>query len=181
LSARGAALQASLVAEFDIEGIEQSTHPAVTVAPHLKNDIGIVFVDKDGKEEFQTVLAAQTAIPARRSAEFLAPFEGGDIVVKFVEGVRVIHKTVPEKTSQTNGEKGGDDGDSDLDLSEDEDKEIKSKHMKVESVLAEALLKGVEKNKKVEVTINAGADGSLNVTARIVGTQQGVRGTISAS
>ncbi|KAL8740570.1 MAG: hypothetical protein Q9184_008473, partial [Pyrenodesmia sp. 2 TL-2023] len=42
LSARGAAIQASLIQEFEKEDIEQSTHPMVTVTPHLRRAIGVL-------------------------------------------------------------------------------------------------------------------------------------------
>ncbi|KAF8244661.1 putative Hsp70 chaperone [Wilcoxina mikolae CBS 423.85] len=177
LAARGAAIQASLVSEFDIEDIEQSTHPMVTVAPHLSKHIGVVIVGADGQEHFQSLLPAQTAIPARRAAEFLSPAEGGDVIVKFVEGASEIHKHTPEKPAK---EANGDAEDSDEDDDEEEE-EIKTKHMKVEKLLAEALLKGVEKGKKIEVTVQVTADSVLNVTARVVGTQQGVRGAVKAA
>jgi len=183
LAARGAAIQASLVSEFDIEDIEQSVHPAVTVAPHLGKDIGVVVIGPDGAEQFQSLLPAQTALPGRKTAELLAPSQGGDVVVKFVEGVSEIRRTVPEKTPQANGEKEdgeGEDNDSDLGLSDDEE-EIKSKHMKIDTLLAEALLKGVGKGRKIEVTVNAAVDGSVAIAARVSGTQQGVRGTLKTT
>jgi hypothetical protein len=150
----------------------------VTVAPHLSKDIGVVIVGADGQEHFQALLPAQTAIPARRASEFLAPTEGGDVVVKFVEGASEIHKHIPEKAPKG---ANGDAEDSDEDGEDDEEEEIKTKHMKVEKLLAEALLKGVEKGKKIEVTVQVTADSVLNVTARVVGTQQGVRGAVKAA
>ncbi|CCX04972.1 Hsp70 protein-domain-containing protein [Pyronema domesticum] len=171
LAARGAAIQASLVSEFDVEDIDQSTHPMVTVAPHLSKDIGVVIVAADGTETFQTLLPAQTAMPARRAAEFNAPAEGGDVVIKFVEGGSVIKKEIIPPAPK-------DEDDSDDE--EDEPEEVKSKEMKVEKLLAEALLKGTEKGQKIEVTVQALEAGELNVTARIVGTQNGVRGQVKA-
>lgn len=178
LAARGAALQAALISEFDVEDIDQSTHPAVTVAPHLSKSIGVVVVGADGSEEFRALLPAQTAVPARRVAAFAAPAEGGDVVVKIVEGVSEIRKTIIEKKEEAvNGEGEVED---ESEEEEEEEEEIKTKHMKVDKLLAEALLKGVEKGQKIEVTIQAAADTSLNIAARIVGTQQGVRGVIAA-
>lgn len=103
-------------------------------------------------------------------AEFDAPSVAGDIVVKFVEGSSEIRKTrvVLEK---------GSDSDEDSEA-EDEEEEVKTKHQKVDRLLAEALLKGVEKGQKIEVTVNATVDGNLAVAARIVGTQNGVRGIV---
>jgi len=180
LAARGAAIQASLVVEFDQEDIEQSIHPAVTVAPHLSKAIGVVVSGAAGQEEFQPLLPAQTAIPARRIAEFSAPEAGGDIVVKIVEGAGEIEIHKPEKKQPNGDEKKDEDDESDFSDSEDEEGEIRKKVLKVEKLLAEARLKDVKKGQKIEVTINVGHDLSLAIAARIVGTQTGVRGTVKA-
>lgn len=180
LAARGAALQASLVAEFDVEDIEQSTHPVVTVAPHLSKAIGVIVVGADGSEQFQAILPAQTAVPARRIAEFSVPADGGDVVIKFVEGASEIRKTVPEKKPKAETSDDDEDDEDDDEEEEEEEEEIKTKHMKVEKLLAEALLKDVKKGQKIEVTVQASVDTPLNVAVRIVGTQQGIRGVVSA-
>lgn len=169
LSARGAAIQASLIAEFDQEDIEQSTHPAVTVAPHLVKSIGVVI---DGAEEsFQTLLEAQTAVPARRTAQFLVP-RGGDVIVKICEGVREIVVSKPE--AKPNGVKEVDDSEEE----EEEEADVRNRVFKVEKVVAEAAVKGVPKGSRVEVTLNVGSDLGLSVAARVVGGQQGARGTV---
>jgi hypothetical protein len=116
-------------------------------------------------------------VPARKTAVFAAPAEGGDVVVKFVEGVTEIRKTIPEKKEKAPRE---DEEEEESEEEEEEEEEIKTKHMKIDTLLAEALLKGVEKGQKIEVTVQAAADTSLNIAARIVGTQQGVRGVIKA-
>lgn len=174
-----------MVADFEHEDIDQSLHPAVTVAPHLLKHIGVVIVsDSDGGvETFQPLLPAQTAIPARRIAEFPGPAEGGNVVVKFVEGSRDIVAHTPEP-KQPNGEKKADEDEDDDDSEDDEDdepEEVRSKVLKVDTLLAEALLKDVKKGQRVEVTVNVSADMALNVAARIVGTQQGVRGQVKAA
>ncbi|KAH0607399.1 uncharacterized protein H6S33_002433 [Morchella sextelata] len=173
LSARGAAIQASLVAEFDHEDIEQSTHPAVTVAPHLAKSIGVCI---DGAEEaFQTLLEAQTAVPARRTAQFIAP-NGGDVVVRVCEGVREIVVIKPEK-KPSNGVKDEDEED-DSEEEEEEEEDIKNRVFKVDRVIAEAGIKDVKKGAKIEVTVNVADDLSLNLAARVVGGQQTVRGSV---
>ena len=55
--------------------------------------------------------------------------------------------------------------------------------MRVEKLLADALLKGVEKGKTIKVTIQAAnaADGPLHIAAPIVGTQQGLQGTVKVA
>ncbi|KAL7272940.1 Hsp70 protein that interacts with Zuo1p [Rhizina undulata] len=183
LAARGAAIQASLIAEYEKEDIEQSTHAAVTVAPHLSKPIGVIVI-KDGEEHFQTLLEAQTALPARRTAEFpISHADGGDVLVKITEGLREIIVTKPEKKQPNGDEKAEDedeDEDADLDDEEEEEEDIKNKVLNIDTVLAEAAIKGVAKGGKIEVTINVAADLSIAVAARAVGTQQGVRGTVTA-
>ena len=170
LSARGAAIQASLIVEFDQEDIEQSTHPAVTVAPHLSHPIGVVIGEDNS---FHTILEAQTAVPARRIAQFDVQADG-DVIVRICEGVREI--VVEKVERQVNGEKDEDDSE---DEEDEEEEEERNRVLKVHKVIAEAAIKGVKKGGKVEVTINVSSDLGLNVAARVVGTQIGVRGEVS--
>jgi molecular chaperone DnaK (HSP70) len=183
LQARGAALQASLVQEYEAEDIEQSTHAAVTTVPHLTNAIGVVSVSESGEEVFVPVVVPETAIPARRTIQLLAPKDGGDVYVKIVEGNTHIKVTKPEP--KTNGNKGAtvedakdsDDEDEDSD-EEEEEEEKREKVWKIGSTLAEAAVRGVKKGGKVEVTINVDAKLSVTVTTREVGGKGGVRGTL---
>ena len=172
---RGAAIQASLIQEFDTEDIEQSTHPMVTVTPHLSHAIGILIGSPEDKEDiFRPLLEAETAVPARRVVNFAAPKAGGDVLVKFCEGIREIkiYKSEPKKA--TNGKRAEDD-DSDDD-SEGEDHEIKQKAWKVGKMLAEVAVRNVGKGKKIEVMANVAGDLSVQLTAREVGGKGGVRG-----
>lgn len=170
LTVRGAAIQASLISEFEKEDVEQSTHPAVTVAPHLAKAIGVLVGD-----EFVTLIDANTAVPVRRTAQFNAA--EGDVLVKLCEGVSEIKVTKEEPAPK---EANGDDEDSDDD-SDDEPEEIREKIWKAGDVIAEAAVKDVKKGSKVEVQINVNADLSVQVIAREVGSKTGVRGTIEAS
>ncbi|KAG0633221.1 Hsp70 protein-domain-containing protein [Tuber brumale] len=86
LSAYGASIQASLIAEFDKEDIEQSTHSAVTVAPHLSHPIGVIIGEDNS---FRTMPEAQTAIPAQRIAQFDVQ-SNGDVVVRICGGYDTI-------------------------------------------------------------------------------------------
>ncbi|KAG0634812.1 hypothetical protein HOY80DRAFT_1058937 [Tuber brumale] len=138
LSARGAAIQASLIDGFNKQDIEQSTHPAVSLAPRLPHPSGVIIGEDNS---FQTILAAQTAAPAWRIAQFDVQSDG-DVIVRIREGIREI---VVEQ---------------------------------VRKVIAEAAIKGTAESGKVEVTINVGSDLDLNVAARVVGMQIGVRGEV---
>lgn len=188
LAARGAALQASLIQEFDAEDIEQSIHPAVTTVKHITNAIGVVTLGgADGKEEvFTPVIAPETAVPARRTAHVEVPAAGGDVLVRIVEGNTHIKVTQPEP--KENGDKkakveDAKDSDDDSDFSDDEDEDEQEKREKVwklGATLAEAAIRGVKKGAKVEVTINVLADLSVTVAVREVGAKGGVRGSIPA-
>lgn len=179
LQARGAALQASLIQEFDIEDIEQSTHPAVTAVSHLTNAIGVLSITGDaGKGVFTPVIAAETAVPARRVVHIATPKEGGDVLIKIVEGDSHIKISKPAPKPKTNGEKN--DSDDSEDDSDDEPEDVREKVWKVGNVLAEAAIKGVKKGGKVEIMINVAGDLSVTITCREVGGKGGVRGNLTA-
>lgn len=184
LQARGAALQASLIQEFETEDVQQSTHAAVTTVAHVTNAIGVVALSDDGSEEvFTPVIAPETAVPARRTVHVSAPKDGGDVLVKIAEGNTHIHVTKPEPKAKENGEKkeADDEDDSDFDDDDDEeDDEKREKVWKIGSTLAEAAIRGVKKGGKVEVTISVLADLSVTIQTREVGAKGGVRGTLSA-
>ena len=176
LQARGAALQASLIQEYEAADIEQSTHPAVTTVKHISNAIGVVTRGPDGEDVFTPVMPAETAVPARRTVHIPAPAEGGDVLVKVVEGGTHIKVTKPEPKAK---EEAKDDEDEDSDFDSDEEEEEKrEKVWKIGGELAEAAIRGVKKGSKVEVTINVQADLSVTVTTREVGSKTGVRGTL---
>ncbi|KAK4240124.1 Hsp70 protein-domain-containing protein [Achaetomium macrosporum] len=187
LQARGAALQASLIQEYEVEDIEQSTHAAVTTVPHVTNAIGVISTNEAGEDVFVPIVPPDTAVPARRTFHLSAP-KGGDVLVKVVEGNTHIKVTKPEPKAKENGtskaakvEDADEDGDDDSDFSDDEEEEEEEKREKVwkiGSTLAEAGIKGVKKGGKVEVSITVGADLSVMITAREVGAQGGVRGTL---
>ncbi|KAF5972750.1 Hsp70 heat shock protein [Fusarium coicis] len=177
LLARGAALQASLIQEYEAADIEQSTHPAVTTVKHISNAIGVITVGADGEDVFTPIIAPETAAPARRTIHIPAPKEGGDVLIKIVEGNTHIKVTKPEpKAKEENEDK--DEDDSDFDDSDEEEEETREKIWKIGNPLAEAAIKGVKAGGKVEVTINVLADLGVTVTAREVGGKGGVRGNI---
>lgn len=175
LPVRGAAIQASLVQEFELEDIEQSTHPMVTVTPHLSHAVGVLCISGDESTGvFHAIVDAETPLPVRRSAIISTPREGGDVLIKLAEGARHIKVTKPEPKPKA--EKDADD--SDEDDSEEEEEEIREKTWKVGKVLSEAALKGLKKGAKVEVQINISADLSVNAIFREVGGKGGVRGIL---
>lgn len=182
LAARGAAIQASLIQEFDLEDIIQSAHPAVTVTPHLANAIGVLVLSETTEHGiFTPIISAETALPARRTAIIATPKAGGDVIVKVCEGTRNIKVTKPDfKPKDKSGTvKDSAESDEDEDESSDEEEEIREKVWKVGNVLAEAAIKGVKKGGKVEVMVNVNAELNVQITAREVGAKGGVRGALA--
>ncbi|KAJ5693061.1 Ribosome-associated complex subunit SSZ1 [Penicillium macrosclerotiorum] len=179
LSARGAAFQASLVQEFDREDIEQSIHPMVTVTPHLSKAIGIEF-SSNTDTTFQPLLGAETALPARRIAQYSVPKEGGDVLVRVCEGARNIKVTKPEPKAKEE-KPAADEDDSDFDSDEDEEEETREIVWKTEKPVAELAVKGVKAGGKVEVMVHVNPDLGLQIAVREVGGSSAVRGAINGS
>lgn len=174
LTARGAAIQASLVSEFEKSDVEENTEAVVTVTPHLHHAIGLV-TDESGKESFAVIIDPETPVPVRRTAQ-IPVASGGNVLLRIAEGTRAIDVRKEEKPA-TNGT-AKDEDDSDEDDSDDEPEEIRSKVWKAGKMLAEAGLRDVKKGGKVEVQVNVGADMSVTVVAREVGGKGGVRGAL---
>ncbi|KAJ5095626.1 hypothetical protein NUU61_004982 [Penicillium alfredii] len=178
LSSRGAAFQASLVQEFDREDIEQSIHPMVTVTPHLSKAIGVQF-SAGADVSFQPLLGAETALPARRIAQYFAPKEGGDVLVRVCEGTREIKVTKPEPKEKP--AKTEENEDSDFDSDEDEEEDIREVVWHTEKPVAELAVKGTKPVGKVEVMVHVNQDLGLQIAVREVGGQNAVRGAINGS
>jgi len=181
LNARGAAIQANLVSEFEEQDIQESCHPVVTVTPHLQHAVGVLCISPDEHRNgvFKPLIEADTPVPVRRTAVVATPREGGDVLVKICEAEWHIKV---EKKEQINGEKENveDEGDEEDEDSEEEEEEIRTREWKVGKVIAEAAVKGIKKGGKVEVQINISADFGLHVIARELGKKGGVRGAVEA-
>lgn len=180
LQARGAAIQASMVQEFDKEDIEQSTHEMVTVTPHTQRAIGVQ-VTGQSEDAFTIVVPSATAVPVRKTKVISAP--EGDVLLLVSEAESSIKVTKPDVKPKTNGATVEDAGDSEEDSDEDEDEEdedIREKVFKVTNRLAEFQFKEVKKGTKIEVTINIDSDLGVQITAREAKGKGGVRGTLQA-
>jgi molecular chaperone DnaK (HSP70) len=181
LSARGAALQASLIQEFEKDDIDQSTHEMVTVTPHLTAAIGYQMTNQP-EDSFTVIVPPETAVPARRT-KIISDLEG-DILIRISEGERNIKvtKLEPKPKAEANGTKGEDDDDEDSDdEDDDEPEEIREKLWKPKQTLAELVFRGLKAGSKVEITVNVDAELSLSVTARQVGGKGGIRGEIKSA
>jgi molecular chaperone DnaK (HSP70) len=182
LSARGAAIQASLISEFEIEDVQESCHAVVTATPHLSTALGVLCISSSENQGiFHPLIEAETPVPIRRTATFGVPAAGGDVLIKLCEAKSsVISKPVDKKPKpEANGENDSDD-DSDDDDSEEEEEDLKEKKWAVGKVIAEASIHGTKKGAKVEVQVNVGPDLAITVVAREVGAKGGVRGVVPA-
>ena len=179
LTARGAAIQASLVSEFEKSDVEENTEAVVTVTPHLHHAIGLVIASESGKESFAVIIDPETPVPVRRTAQIPVP-SGGNVLLRIAEGTREIDVRKEEKPATNGTAKDNDDSDEDED-SDDEPEEVRSKVWKAGKMLAEAGIRDVKKGGKVEVQVNVAADMSVTVVAREVGGKGGVRGNLEGA
>ena len=178
LAARGAALQASLIVEFEKEDIEQSTSEAVTVAPHLHDAVGVQMSSVKGESDFSVIVPQDSSAPIRRTAFISAP--AGDVVLRISEGEREIKVTKPAPKS--NGaratEVADDESEEDEDDDDEEEPDIREKIWKAKKPLAEFVFHSLKKGAKIEVTVNVGPDLAVSVSAREASGKAGVRGAI---
>lgn len=180
LQARGAALQANLVRDFDAEEIEQSAHPVVSTVQHTSLAVGVIVKPLGGEatEVFTPIIAAESAVPVRRAILLAAPKEGGDILLQFAEGSTHVHTVTPAKKDEKTKADADDSDEDDSDFdSDDEEEEQRSKGWKVQGLLAEAALRGVKGGAKIEVAISIRADFAVSFTAREVGGKAAIRGS----
>lgn len=155
----------------------------VTVTPHLSNAIGVQLVSADASATdavFRPLVNVDTALPARRVAQYLAPKAGGDVLVRITEGTREIKVTKPEpkeKKEPKADEEDEDDSDFDSDDDDDDEEDIREVAWKATAAnpIAEIAIKGVKAGGKIEVTININQDLGAQITAREVGGKGGVR------
>lgn len=170
-----------MVQEFDKEDIEQSIHPMVTVTPHLRNAIGVQFASGDNVD-MKPLLYPETALPARRVAQYFPPKDGGDVFILVCEGTREIKVTKPEP-KPNDGKPGKVEEDidgSDLDSEEEDEEETREVVWKADKPIAELAVRGIRPGGKAEVMIHVNADLGLQVTAREVGGQNAARGVVEA-
>lgn len=156
----------------------------VTVASHLRNAIGVQLVsagESDASAVFKPLMNAETALPARRAAQYAVPKEGGDVLVRVCEGVREIKVTKPEprESKKAAAVADADEDDSDYE-SDEEDDEVRDIAWKVSKPIAEFAIKDIKAGGKVEVMANINGDLGVQITAREVGGKGGVRGAVES-
>lgn len=124
---------------------------------------------------FSPLVPAQTALPARRIAQYPVSKDSGDVLVRISEGEREIKVTKPEPKAKEEKPEDEDEDDEDFDSDEDEEEETREVIWKSTKPIAEVAVKGVKAGAKVEVTININSDLGVQITAREVGAKGGVR------
>lgn len=159
----------------------------VTVAPHLEKAIGVQLVSADEGPEstaiFKPLLSPETALPARRTAQYTAPKDGGDVLIRVCEGTREI-KVVKAEAKPKAEPKAEEEADSDIDSDEDsEEEEEDTRHVvwNISKSLAEIAVKGVKAGGKVEVMVSVNEHLVMQITAREVGGKGGVRVVVDSS
>ncbi|KAI9720751.1 MAG: Hsp70 protein that interacts with Zuo1p [Chrysothrix sp. TS-e1954] len=186
LIARGAALQAYLIEGFESEDIEQSTHPAVTVTPHLSQTVGIVVsnppkADASEPTIFRPLIPAETPLPVRRTLTFMNSNSTNptDLLLRLCEGTRELKITKPTPKPTTNGaSKNADNSDSDVD-SEEEEEDTRELVWKAGNALGELAIRDVKKGARVTVQVSITAELEVTVSAMEQG-KAGVRGVLEA-
>ncbi|CCH45252.1 Heat shock 70 kDa protein [Wickerhamomyces ciferrii] len=154
LVARGAALQATLLENFDEEEIKESLSPVIVNTQHISKAIGIV----NAAGEFVPILKQETTYPIRRSIQLDAP--KGDVLVSVYEGDQKVKETVLEPAAK--------DEDDEDDYSDDEPEVVREKHFLPGTKLADLAVRDIHEGSKVEVTLNINKEGTLQVSAREV-------------
>lgn len=155
--------------------IEQSTHPMVTVTAHLSKAIGVQLVSSDEANcIFKPLLNTETALPARRSAQYPAPKDGGDVLVRICEGIREIKVTKVEPKPKAEDE----DEEEDDDDEDEEEEEVREIAWNVSKPIAEFAIRDVKPQGKIEVMVSVNEQLAVQVTAREIGGKGGVRGAV---
>lgn len=176
LAARGAAIQASLVSQYEQEDIDQSTHPKVTVVPHLAHTIGLLLVTDDvARGVFHPLLLKDSAIPCQRTALIPVPKAGGDVLIKLCEGCRTVKVSQPPPKAIKAKSAASETDDTD---SDEEAEEIRENVWRIGSIIGEAAVRDVPKAGKAEITVKIAADQSVQFSARPIGGKGGVRGSL---
>lgn len=162
LVAKGAAIQASLISDYDTQTIAEAIHPIVTVVDHLVSPIGV----KMSEGKLDLILESDTAIPCRGKRVYQC-HEGGDVVLEVYEGKRETEVVATPPTPPPE---------------EDEEVEepVKRRIVVPDKHIASLRVRGVEKGATVEVQIQVDSDGRTVIVGRELGRKDAgvTKGTI---
>lgn len=147
LIARGAALQASIIAELDDKMIADCLQPVVVNGPHLTKEIG--YIEAEGS--IKTILGKHTLLPVRRTVNIKA---NGPSYIKLVEvdSKFVTRFVKPEK--QESEHSGSED--------EEEEYEVRERQLLASKTLAEI---SINASDSIELAIEVDQDAKVSLTA----------------
>lgn len=148
LSSLGAAVQASLIADYEEEEVIEGTQPIITSAPHLAVPIGV----KQG-DNFITVIDAFTPLPSRRTIDISHTASKIEIYEGKLD-VKTTTLAAPEPDSE-------DEDDEPL-----EPEIVKSRLIVPNTKIAEVEVSGTQ-GQKVAVTVQVDVDFKVIVSARV--------------
>lgn len=151
LNCRGAAIQASLIAGFDDEEIQESLQPVVVNTEHISAPIGI----KDTDGHFLTILPRETAYPIKKTISFTS--NSNNVEIEFYEGKRNIKETVVEPEQFSDDEE---------DSEEEEPEIVREVEYVPGTLLAKMVLNGVGAGKPVDVIVQIDREGNMHLTGR---------------
>ncbi|OUT23308.1 hypothetical protein CAS74_001626 [Pichia kudriavzevii] len=151
LNCRGAAIQASLIAGFDDEEIQESLQPVVVNTEHISAPIGI----KDTDGHFLTILPRETAYPIKKTISFTS--NSNNVEIEFYEGKRNIKETVVEPEQFSDDEE---------DSEEEEPEIVREVEYVPGTLLAKMVLNGVGAGKPVDVIVQIDREGKMHLTGR---------------
>lgn len=148
LASLGAAVQASLIADYEEEEVIEGTQAIITSAPHLAAPIGI----KQGNE-FITVIDVYTPLPSRRTVNI--PYSASK--VEIFEGkwdVKTTTLAAPEPDSE------------DEDDEPQEPETVRSRIVVPGTKIADVEISG-SAGQKVSVTVQVDVESKVTISARI--------------
>jgi molecular chaperone DnaK (HSP70) len=148
LACLGAAVQASLIADYEHEDVQENTHPVITTVPHLAAAVGI-----QTSEGFVTVLEQYTPLPSRRTVT--VPFASKIEVYEGKAGIKEV------EIAESSDEDSDDD-----DEDERAPRTEKSRTMEAAAKLAEMDI--TEQGKSVQVMIQVDAESKVTIQCRVV-------------
>jgi molecular chaperone DnaK (HSP70) len=157
LIARGAAIQASLISDYDTQTIEEAIHPIVTLVGHTIHPIGVPVANG----HLDVLLEGDTAIPCRGRRIYKSN-DGGDVIIEIYEGKRETEIVQMPLTPPPE-----EDGE------QEEQEEVKTRIVVPERKLAVVRVKNVSKGGEVEVHVQIDSEGRATIVGREIGRKDG--------
>jgi len=157
LIARGAAIQASLISDYDAQTISEAIHPIVTLVGHTIHPIGIHLANG----HLDVLLEGDTAIPCRGRRVYKSN-EGGDVVIEIFEGRR---ETEVVQTPLTPPPEANEE--------DEEVEKVMNRIVVPERKVAVVRVKDVKVGGEVEVHVQIDSEGRATIVGREIGRKDG--------